>query len=91
MDLERAFDDDSAGPAFDCARWFRAALTGETRKWLQRLDVGVFDAPLRDDDTMVSYCPRCHAQFGTRSDDVCVSCPSTKLVAFPSSELTVHG
>jgi hypothetical protein len=77
-------NDPAVGRAHECLRWFQDLLARETKRRLDRFDAGVFDPPPREDDTMVSYCPSCHAQFGAASNDICVTCRTT-LVQFARS------
>lgn len=88
MDLDRSFEGDPANPATpasECARWFQHVLVRETRSRLELLEAGVFDGPQREDGTMLSYCPRCHAQFAAESIEVCLSCRVSRLVRFAAS------
>jgi hypothetical protein len=74
------FDDVSA-EALRCVEWFRHTLTSHTQSALGRLNVNVFAPPIRDDRSMVSYCPRCHAQF-TKVDGCCPECAVVHVVSF---------
>jgi hypothetical protein len=78
--------DTSSTSAVECARWFRQLLATETKAALDRLNVPVSKAPVSDDETMVSYCPRCHEQFTTRSDASCPACLGVQLISFCAQE-----
>jgi hypothetical protein len=86
VDLSRPMED--GGPAaamksaVDCALWFRGLLISETGAALKRLKVAVSKAPARDDETMIFFCPRCHAQFGRGANDSCPVCAGIHLVEF---------
>jgi hypothetical protein len=68
-----------------CAMWFREALAHEARAALDRERIAVFEPPLPDDEAMVCYCPRCHAQFGSLGDGYCSQCAGVHLAPFPSA------
>ena len=86
IDLQNGLDtvgeDDAVMPAMQCARWFHEALTLQTKAALDRLNVAVLHAPIQDDEAMVSYCPRCHAQFGCASSESCPACSGIRLASF---------
>ena len=69
-----------------CLEWFRRVVSTETRAAHERLRVDVTEAPARaDDELMLFYCPRCHAQFGAGCSE-CAACPGTNVVAFAARE-----
>lgn len=72
-------------PDEECALWFHQVLVEETDKALGRLGVDVHEPPQRVHDLMVSYCPRCHSQFGTSETIECPDCPGVHLASFPAS------
>lgn len=79
----RSYDEESAPDgAVHCARMFHQLLTDATKSALDRLNVPVFNPPVRDDETMLSYCPRCHAQFGRGDGISCPECTDVQLVSF---------
>lgn len=85
IDVSRAsgdFDDVVSTSAADCARWFRRLIATETKAALDRFKLPVLNAPRREDDTMICYCPRCHAQFGRSDSSSCPSCCGVPLIAF---------
>jgi hypothetical protein len=77
---------DPSGAAADCVRWFRYLLATETQAALERTNVPVLKAPVPDNEAMVSYCPRCHAQFGPSAATSCPSCAGIQLVAFSTQD-----
>ena len=68
--------------AVRCAQWFQQEVAQKTTAALVRLNIDVWDAPARDDRAMHSYCPRCHAQFGSTATDSCRACARGQLVMF---------
>lgn len=69
-----------------CADWFRQALAAEIEAALGPIREDLLAAPQREDDTMVSYCPRCHAQFGSTRSSECAGCQGVGLLLFGSAE-----
>jgi hypothetical protein len=90
IDVSNASQDlgsDCSLAASDCARWFCHILATETKAALERSNILVLEAPVPDDETMVCYCPRCHAQFGRSDATSCPSCTGVQLISFsPQSE-----
>ena len=68
--------------AVRCAQWFQHEVAEKTAAALVRLNINVWGAPARDDRAMRSYCPRCHAQFGSKATDCCRACAHGQLVMF---------
>ena len=71
-----------------CAAWFNRAVAVQTQAALEPLRLEILRAPRRDDETMTSYCPRCHAQFGRGGNGDCVACPGVLLMSFDLGEGT---
>ena len=82
VDLEQEPDADSG----ECVRWFRQRLTAETRSAIDRLGIPVARPPAPEHPAMVSYCPRCHAQFGVNAGNQCSICVTIRLVEFVNVE-----
>lgn len=74
-----------SSPAAQCARWFGRLLAEEMRFTLERLNIDIHKPPSCEDESMVSYCPRCHSQFG-RVGTACADCPRVALIAFATEE-----
>jgi hypothetical protein len=68
--------------ASECAAWFRQTLATETEKALGPLRTAALKPPSREDDTIGSYCPRCHAQFIKGRTGDCPECPGIELAEF---------
>ena len=73
---------ESSPLAAQCAEWFGQMLAVEMELALDGLEVAVLKPPQPDDETMDSYCPKCHAQFGKATSAYCTECPNVQLVAF---------
>jgi hypothetical protein len=86
IDVSTGSDDFGYGTvstsAVDCAQWFRQLVASETKAALDRLNVPVLHAPVPDDETMVSYCPRCHEQFRCGDAPSCPDCSNVQLISF---------
>ena len=65
FDVSRPSESTPASPGQDCLSWHRAALKRHIESLSQRTGHDLRQAPAKDDETMVHYCPRCHRQFGT--------------------------
>jgi hypothetical protein len=73
-------------PEGQCVSWFRGVLASATRAALERNDIHALRPPVPEDESVIVYCPRCHAQFGRAARASCTSCVDISLVAFASSE-----
>jgi hypothetical protein len=86
IDLRNGPDPDAIGDAHvqaaRCAEWFGALVAALTERALRRAKLSVSEPPLRDGEAMISYCPRCHAQFGRPAGEPCSVCPRVRLVPF---------
>jgi hypothetical protein len=78
----------SISAAEQCAAWFKRAVAVRTQAALEPLRVDILRAPRRGDESMTSYCPRCHAQFGSGGNADCVACPGIMLMSFDLGEGT---
>jgi hypothetical protein len=68
-----------------CIEWFRDVVNTETRAAHERLSIDVLQAPAREDELTMSYCPRCHAQYAAGCVE-CAACPGTEVVLFAASD-----
>lgn len=83
IDLDAARDQGSPQTDVErCVEWFRGLVIAETAAALERQGLALLAPPAAEDESMVSYCPRCHAQFGDRALDVCSECREIRLVRF---------
>jgi hypothetical protein len=93
IDVSNASHDvglDGSPAAVDCARWFRQLLATETKAALERTNIPVLQAPGPEDETMASYCPRCHAQFARSDATSCPSCAGVQLINFSAQQKCVE-
>jgi hypothetical protein len=82
----------SNGRAADCARWFQHLLTTETQIALDRLGITALAPPVPEDETMVCFCPRCHAQFRMPRTEcpTCVGVGVTPFVELPERSRSAY-
>lgn len=81
FDVSRPADASTSSPADTCLSWHRAALTRHIEALSQRMGYDLREAPSKDDESMVHYCPRCHRQFG-QAATACRDC-DVALSLFP--------
>jgi len=82
FDVSRPPDSTTASPDQNCLSWYRAALQRQIESFSLRAGYDLREAPDKDDETMVHYCPRCHRQFG-QSAATCSDCSEVALSLFP--------
>jgi len=85
FDLERngAQADDS--PSAICRAWYRAEKRSAFRILLKSLKHDPFAQPAKADESLTSYCPRCHSQYGEDAGE-CADCSDVALVRLSSAD-----
>jgi hypothetical protein len=86
FDLERQAapaSDDS--PAAGCRAWYRSEKRSAFRILVKSLKHDPFAAPAKSDESLTSYCPRCHSQYGEDAGE-CADCIDVALVRLSAAE-----